>query len=880
MKQSKRYKIRSGIIAAFLFCVNILYSQSIVQSGKADLKTYNFDQNGPIELDGKWEFYPEKLYTAKDFKNGNSIKPMIVELPSLWNKDYFPESEKPNIGFGTYRIKIILPKDVNILALRLKRIETAYNIFTDDSLILSVGQVSSNEENYQAEQKTISKIFPVNGSFSLIIQVSNFHHRKGGIHSNIVLGLPNQILKKNRVASSYEIFIIGVLLIMAVFHFGLFIFGRKDYSLLFFSLLLISEIASLMTNGEVLFTYIFPDMSWILLKRIDFISNFFRVTFFALYFYQLYPKEIKKIFVLVLLGLNVLMTFFVLFTELSVFSFTLFVFIVTAIVSLFYILYAQIKSLISKRDGAVVPFTGTIVLMIAAVNDILLVSDIIQSIYLIPFGLFIFIFSQSYILSFNFSNLYKKAEELNKLTSDLDELKNRLLNNRSTDLKKFVEILNKKADATKGYLFSVINNEAKLKAFFSSNDENNLNEIYPESIINNVIKEKKSIVVNNINTSPYAEMMHTYNHNLKSFVCIPLIAAEKCRSILYFENTDKKSAFSSHIIELFENLSDQIVGLIENVNLYKELENLNLNLEDIIFKRTKDIRNQRDQLTDQKDEILTVNNEITEALEEVSKKNRIITENINIAKATQEANLPDDQLMNSLFPEIFVLFRPKEILSGDFYWANRIHTDTNKEKSYFSVADCTGHGVPGALISLIGNNLLNNAVFIEKVLQPSEILDNIQKNIALKFKSEEEENSVKDGMDIAIISYDKESNILEYAGAKINLILVRENKLTEIKADKKSIGIGRYSKQENKKFNNHKISIQKGDSVYIYSDGYQDQFGGENDSKFMKKNFRVLLEELCKLPVNIQRSRLLQTLNRWQGNTIQNDDILVAGIKF
>ncbi|MCD4794790.1 MAG: SpoIIE family protein phosphatase [Bacteroidales bacterium] len=879
MKRAYIYKLISVIFTALLFSVNLLYSQSIVQSGKIDLKTYNFDQNGPVELNGQWEFYPAKLYTEKDFESGNTVKPIIVDVPSLWDNKFFINTEKPNIGYGTYRLKITVPDNIEILALRLKRIETAYKIFADDSLVLSVGNVGSSKEKSQAGQKTLAKIFPVKESFSLIIQVSNFHHRKGGIHSEIVLGLPKQIIKKNRIAGSYEISIIGVLLIMAVFHIGLFFFGKKDYSLLFFSILLISEIFSIMTNGEVLFTYIFPDMSWIVLKRIDYISNFFRVTFFALFFYQLYSKEINKIFILVLAGLNSIMTLLVLFTELSFFSFTLFVFIAIAVISFIYVIYAQIKSLMLKTEGALIPFTGMLILILTAINDILFVSNIIQTIYLTPFGLFIFIFSQSYILSFNFSNLYKKAEEMNKLTSDLDEIKSRLLNDRSINLNNTIEILNEKAEATKGYIFSVINIEAKLKGFFPSNNDNKLNGTYLDAIINKVIAEKESIIINNTDTSPYKELLNSTDSDLKSLVCIPLIIADKCRSVLYFENADRKSAFNSNIVELFKNLSDQIVGLTENYILFTELEDLKHNLEAIVYKRTKDIRNQRDMLTEQKDEILTINNEISYALEEVSKKNKIITDNVNIAKITQNANLPDEQLVNSLFPEVFILFRPKEILSGDFYWANKINIGENKVKSLFSVADCTGHGVPGALMSLIGNYLLNNAVFNEKISKPSEILDNIQKNIKAKLSSEEDKD-VEDGMDIAIISYDKEENILEYAGAKIDLILIRENEITEIKSDKKSIGIGRLGKQIGDKFINHKLTIQKGDLIYIYSDGFQDQFGGENDRRFMKKNLKLLLEDISKLSFNIQRSHLLKTLNRWQGKNIQNDDILVVGISF
>jgi serine phosphatase RsbU (regulator of sigma subunit) len=139
---------------------------------------------------------------------------------------------------------------------------------------------------------------------------------------------------------------------------------------------------------------------------------------------------------------------------------------------------------------------------------------------------------------------------------------------------------------------------------------------------------------------------------------------------------------------------------------------------------------------------------------------------------------------------------------------------------------------------------------------------------------------IKDGMDIAIVCYDKQQKSLEYAGAKIELLIFRDGKITEYKSDRISIGAGQREKISEKNFQNQQIEIQSDDIVYVFSDGFQDQFGGESDTRFMKSNFRSLLEETAVLNIGIQRSRLLKVLNRWQGNTIQNDDILVAGIKF
>lgn len=864
------------LILLTVFLSGNLYSQQSAIDGTIDLKTYHFKETGIIDLNGTWEFYPEKLYTPSDFSSGLTESSKFVDVPALWNKTFFDKQDNFNIGYGTYRLKILLPDSIEMLALRLKRIESAYVLWINNDTLAVSGKTSANKDLYVPSQKTIFKFFATNGSsFDITLQVSNFNHRKGGIDNPITLGLPLQITNESKKIKGFEIFIIGVLLIMAVFHFGLYIVNRKDYSLLFFGLLLITEIFSLSTNGEVLLTSYFPNMSWVLLKKIDYISNFLRVTFIALFFYKLYEEDISKIFVIALTGLNLILTLFVIFTSLLTYSFTLFVFIGTASLTMLYILYAQIKGVFKKKEGAVISFIGTFILLLTAINDILYVSDIIETMFLTPFGMFIFIFSQSYILSFTFSNLYKKTEELNKMTIDLDNIKNKLLNKRSFNYIESLEILTRYGGGTRGILFSVSKESSVFKSEFPEHSNTNHKEKYPESLIAEVLEKKEFIIINNISTEKFYKQSYISSYNPKSSVCIPLEAAGKTRAVLYLENNLKKNAFYKQNIEKFQHVSDQIIGTIDNVDMYKDLENMSSNLEEIISKRTKDIRNQNEMLEEQKNEIEAVNFELNKILDEVTKKNVIIKDSIIYAKYLQDANLPNEKYIRSLFKDSFILYKPKEILSGDFYWVN----NTNNEKIIFALADCTGHGVPGALISVMGYDMLNNISINKKIDKPSEILNTLQIDI-LERLAKDDESEIKDGMEIAVIAFDKPNNILEYSGARINLVIFRNGKMTEVKADRMSISAVQHEKIKGQKFANHKIQLKENDIIYLFSDGFQDQFGGPNDSKFMKKNFRTLLQKVNELSFPIQRSHLLKALNHWQGNKIQNDDILVIGLKF
>ncbi|NPA69160.1 MAG: SpoIIE family protein phosphatase [Chlorobi bacterium] len=869
LKQTRTY----CLLLFFSLLISYTSNGQTAKKGMLDLSNFNFKEHPVIELNGTWEFYPYKLYSPSDFETKKTDIPKFVSVPSLWNEIYFPDSDNPNKGFGTYRIRIRLPDSTNYFGLRLKRIESSYKLWINDTVLVTVGQTGTDDKTAYPQQKTITKIFNIDNNFlTIVIQVSNFKHRKGGIADPLIFGKAENILKKTKKARSYELFLIGVLIIMAIFHFGLYVVRRKDYSLLFFALLLLSEIISMGTNGETLLTLYFPKLDWLTLKRTDYISNFARISFFILFFYHIYKKYINKYFVWFVVGISILMTIFVLFTDLQTFSFTLFIFIGITVLTFIYVLYAQFKAVFSKTEGALIPLAGTLALLITAVNDILLVSGIINSIYLVPAGLFIFIFAQSYLLSHNFSKLYKEAEELNKLTSDVEELKNELLNRKSFDLTDSLKAICNKMHTDRALLFSVNdNNKISLKASCPDSESKE----YPHTLIQKTAESGYTQIIQKPSGSHYYIKSYINTFSPHSALCVPFKVSGKTKTVLYLERKDKRHTFTKYESRVLEETGAPIMGIIDNYELYKETQNIGSNLEKIIEARTSDVTNQKNLLEEQKNKIEAVNKQLNETLEEIKAKNDIITENIKSAKLIQESLLPKESLLRQLFKDIFILYRPKEFVSGDFYHVN-ITDDGN---IIFVLADCTGHGVPGALMSLIGSDLINNAVINKKLTKPASILNQIQKDIAVRLGESDTGKTVKDGMDTAVINFNPNTLMLEFAGAKTDLLIFRKNKLTEVKGDRLSISAEQPEKLKDKRFKNYKIQLKENDVIYLATDGFQDQFGGKNDTKFMKKKFRALLEEIGNLQFNIQRSRLLKTLNHWQGNHIQNDDITVIGIK-
>lgn len=257
--------------------------------------------------------------------------------------------------------------------------------------------------------------------------------------------------------------------------------------------------------------------------------------------------------------------------------------------------------------------------------------------------------------------------------------------------------------------------------------------------------------------------------------------------------------------------------------------------------------------------------------DELSVKNKNITDSLNYAKRIQMAMMPPQKLFRKLFNDSFILHISKDIVSGDFYWVNEV-----EDRIYFAAVDCTGHGVPGAFMSIIGFELLRRITETDKKKQPAIILDNLSLGFEKIFR-DIENFTLRDGMDVAFCAIDKEMRVLEFAGAFNPLYLIRDNTITEIKGDRFSVGLN-VEGVENR-FKNNVLQLNKGDIIYIFTDGFADQFGGPEGKKYKYRRFRHLLLALHQLPMERQAEFLKRSINDWRGDLDQVDDILVMGIR-
>ncbi|MBL7883619.1 MAG: tetratricopeptide repeat protein [Bacteroidia bacterium] len=291
----------------------------------------------------------------------------------------------------------------------------------------------------------------------------------------------------------------------------------------------------------------------------------------------------------------------------------------------------------------------------------------------------------------------------------------------------------------------------------------------------------------------------------------------------------------------------------------------------IIYSRYQLKQKANQKLEHQKQEITRQHNELNTAYGQIEAKNKDITDSIKYAKRLQEAILPTAEFDRTFNGNGFILYKPKDIVSGDFYWMWK-----NKNLVYLAAVDCTGHGVPGAFMSIVGHNLLNQAVKEHQLREPAKVLDEVNKGVTETLRQYEEESTVKDGMDIALCCLNTDTLELQYAGAFNPLWIISENQFQEIKADK--FPIGTFIGERLSSFKNNSIQLKEGDCFYLFTDGYADQFGGEKGKKFKYRQLQDLLLKNCNKKAPEQKDVLEQTFVKWIGQLEQVDDVLIIGI--
>jgi len=691
------------IFICFFETLDLNASKPQVNNGVLNLTNFNFSQNEPIKLNGNWIFFANKLIFPLNY---DSVYTTYFNVPSKWKSD---------VNYGTYYLKIILPKNQKSLAFRKTKFMSCSKMWINNKLILEQGIVGTEKENiFSQDFPQIVYYFAESDTLNIVIQISNFFHERGGIVSPITLSSPDKIEQLNSNSLSKQFIIIGILILIVISQLSMFYF-QKSYPNLFFGIASILSILTLLTEGDYLIYYYFPNINLSYVYKLHYLSNYLRVPLFVLYLTSIFDTVFKKRIPLILLSIAGILSLIIIATPPIIFTSTINIFNLLTVFSIFYLLVGLVKVALKRVPGAMLSLLGFVILFVTISNDILFDTAIINSIYLVSYGAIIFIMIQSAILSLRFNLSYKKNQ---KLTLDL--------------------------------------------------------------------------------------------------------------------------------------------------------KYINENLENLVKERTTQIEQQNEEIKAQSEFLLQANEEITIQNRQLEHKNHEIIQSISYALRIQNAVLTTEAYMNQYLNNYFILNIPRDIVSGDFYWSIKID-----ELIIVVVADCTGHGVPGAFMSMLCISFQNEIITKEKYQNPAHTLNELRNMVKYALNQTGKLHEQKDGMNITFVEINQKTNLLTFAGAYNSLIIIRNNEINILEADKQPIAIYAYEKD----FTNKTFLFQQNDCLYLHSDGFSDQFGGEDNRKFMSGRFKKLLLANSSKSMEEQKQILLDTHLQWKKKSEQIDDILVMGIR-
>lgn len=402
-----------------------------------------------------------------------------------------------------------------------------------------------------------------------------------------------------------------------------------------------------------------------------------------------------------------------------------------------------------------------------------------------------------------------------------------------------------------GYL-CVADTKGDIVAFpgLKKNQKMNMNE----RILSDVDGKKSAFKFSQLkDNQSFKGLLHGNNDESEIIVSIP-IESEGLRIMVHQNNTAIMERANEYTKPLF--VFGLVIAVFLGTLVYFSTNKLVVNYEHEIELKNNKLEGALDKITVQ-------HNEIVEQQENIK-------QSIRYAREIQRAALPSENLFTEQFTNHFIFFKPRDVVSGDFYWLNSVDNQI-----IVAAADSTGHGVPGAFVSMLGISMLNEIVHRGGISHACQILDKLRDRIKHALSQTGADNEQKDGMDIALCVIDFDKKQLQFAGANNPLYVIRKNELIELKGDRQPIGIH----LRERPFTNHEMELRTGDMLYIFSDGFSDQFGGEKGRKFLSKKFKKLLLDIHSKDTTQQKQTLESTFNNWKGKLSQVDDVLVMGIQ-
>ncbi len=858
-----------GVLFLILVFSLRLNSQVEAKNGILDVSGVNFDSTS-VKLEGEWEFYPKQLLTPADFRS-ETLRGELIHVPRMWCYAHETDSIYPGQFHGTYRLKIVgLPKS-KIHGLFATKIFTSSEIYADEKLILKNGKVGTNTDNSVPNHnpKTAS-FYTESDTTELIVVVSNYHHGEGGMFQSVEIGNAETITQDALSHLIFDLFLFGSIFIMALYHFVLYAMRRKSVSALYFAIFsTLIALRTILTGSRALW-HLIPDVNWYLTQNLEYITFFMGAASFVIFVRSLY-KDVPMLFVKIFFGISAIFTL-ALFLPMKYHELMVRPYQISIIVGFVFLFIGLIRAIIRKRRHALLLLSAILFLFLTAVNDILYVNGAINSIEIIPLGLFVFIFVQSFILAKKFNDAFIENEGLTETLDYQNKNLEQIVKQRTVEIEQQKEEL-----------------QAQSELLLDINKQLEKLSIVADKTDNAVVIADKNGEIEWFNDGfvrlygyTYEEFLSNFGsnlHNISSNQDLDklLLQVKKDKHSIQYESgitskSGKKIWVQTTLTPVLNDSNDivKLVAIDSDVSPLKQAQAE-------ILQRNEEIMTQKEALQQKTEEILAQRDELELINKRLDIQNENIKAGIRYALNIQMAILPKVSTIKEVFPETFVMYRPKDIVSGDFYW----FANANVGNTHFlAVVDCTGHGVPGAFMSMIGVRLLSSIVNERNITDPAQILEAMDSSViqALKQKS----SDYNDGMDICLIKYEKKSDTscsVIFSGAKSPLYIVKSGseKLQRIGGTRRSIG-GTNIRTDKQAFENHEFILSKGDNLYLTSDGIIDQ-NNMDRTRFGSARFEQLLVSVAKYQATEQQDIIKDIFDRWRGREEQRDDVTLIGVK-
>jgi len=627
-------KLRFFVIVSLLFLSSysvVAKKEYRIQNGILDLKIFSVEDIQNTKLDGYWEFYWDQLLTPQDFQNSkNTLNPHYEKVPKSWTSYEFDSLNLPNKGYATYRLIINKKADITetIYGLKISSVFSNYKLWVNGNLLSEVGKVG--------ETKKISKpkfqfqdipfiLDPDKGStkqVEIVIQVSNFSHQRAGLQKPIFFGKYENLKSDSRWMDILNLIIIGIILVIGINHLNMYLFRRKAISNLYFSIVCIVMIVRNITTGDRIITYIFPNINWELLVKLDNFTGFGTIPLFALFIYSLYKVDFPKIMRDIMLGIGIAITLLVFATPANFYGkFRMFFEIYILIFGLYLTFGVLLKSAIRRRPTAFFTFLGMFILYSTAINDVLSSMGLIQTAYVAPYGLVTFMFIQSITITVKSAKAINKNEELSselqiekinlekninertqELRSQHDELVkhkekeqeqswlnngvaivNDILADNKDDFKVLSSTLLKQlikyVGAATGVLYMLNNDDEKEQAFeliadYGCNNDIRKNKTTVHVSTGNygiVYSENKEIVMNDVPENYLKIESGMGSTNPAALLIVPLSIDEQVFGIIELASLKK---FTKLETELIKRIANNIASNLNNIRMNEKSSKL------------------------------------------------------------------------------------------------------------------------------------------------------------------------------------------------------------------------------------------------------------------------------------------------------------------